>query len=85
MGAKTVARELVIIAVAAAVTVVATGGILSVRPAYAIDPTWGSCTGNACPGASGFTQGIQHKSIVLQQILLIQDILHILQMMLLLE
>ncbi len=56
---------LVIIAVVAAVTtVVATDGILSVKPAYAIDPVWGGCSGSECPGASGFTPGysaqIQH-------------------------
>jgi hypothetical protein len=39
---------------------VATGGILSVKPAYAIVPVSGSCTSNACPGASGFTPGLDH-------------------------
>ncbi len=46
---------LVIIAIVVAVTVVATGGILSVKPVYAIDPVFGGCTGDVCPGATGFT------------------------------
>jgi hypothetical protein len=50
---------LVIIAIVAAVTVVATGGILSVKAAYAIVPSGsGPCTTSVCPGASGFTPGL---------------------------
>ena len=46
---------LVIIAIVAAVTVVATGGILSVKPAYANDPGSNTCSAGVCPGASGFS------------------------------
>jgi hypothetical protein len=50
---------LVIIAIVAAVIAVATGGILSVKPAYAIVPNGsGPCTASVCPGASGLTPGL---------------------------
>lgn len=56
---------LVIIAIVAAVTVVATGGILSVKPAYANNPNWSTCTQLVCPtpAASGFTPGASAQKI----------------------
>lgn len=50
-------KALVITAIVVAVMVLATGGMLSVKSVYAIDPVWGGCTGSACPGDSGFTTG----------------------------
>ena len=43
------------------IAVVATAGILSVKPVYAINPGWVPCTGAVCPSptpaASEFTPG----------------------------